>query len=573
MISESAALEDLGPNGKPGEEFSSQAVEGAEESKPSILIVDDDEGICKLLEKYLSEVEDCNILSVHSGIDALKICKFQLPDLLLTDVSMPMMDGFQLMEEFQKLPGSDAIPIILMSGLGEYVDRIRGLDQGAVDFLAKPFEPVEVVLRVQRHLKVRNLYKEVKRQETESKERAGVLEAILNSVPSGLAVLNENLEVIRHNQQFAQLFPGSQKAVIGVPISELCRIEMGVGEDSPDWQCPLSPSLLRTLKEGYDFQHREVKIYSSNDQSERIFLSMATRFPDRDDRLLLDIRDFTSQKEQQNKLSHRNRLAMLGDLAVGVAHEINNPNAFVRLNAGNMKTMLKGLEKVFGKVSEIEPDLKLGALSISEVKGRLEDAVGGILNATERIGGVVERLKTFGRDEEIGSEEVDLCRAVMDSAEITAHFLREVEELSIETENVVVPPVRGSQIEFEQIIINFMSNAAHAIEERKQNEGEDYKGSLRVWFEFDEENVALLMSDNGIGMSDETKAKIYTPYFTTKPRGKGTGLGMSISHGIISKAGGRIEVNTALRQGTTFKLIVPVVKSEAEAGNPTGEAL
>ncbi len=572
MISESVALEDLRPIGEPGEEFSPQAVEGAEKAKPFILIVDDDEGICKLLEKYLREVEDCDILSVQTAVDALRVCEYQLPDLLLSDVSMPMMDGFELMEEFQKLPGSDAIPVILMSGLDEYVDRIRGLDQGAVDFLAKPFEPVEVVLRVQRHLKVRNLYKEVKRQETESKERAGVLEAILDSVPSGLAVLNENLEVIRHNLQFAELFPASEEGVKGVEISELCRIEMGVGEDSPDWQCPLSSSLLRILREGKDFQHREVKIYSSKDQSERVFLSMATRFPNRDDRLLLDIRDFTSQKEQQNKLNHRNRLAMLGDLAVGVAHEINNPNAFVRLNAGNMKTMLAALEQIFEKITENDPDLKLGALPISAVKGRLDDAVAGILNATERITGVVERLKTFGREEEAGVEEVDLCLAVSNSADISAHFLREVEELSIETENVVVPSVRGSQVEFEQIIINFMSNAVQAIDERRREEGEGYKGSLRVWFEFDEENVALLMSDNGIGMSDETKAKIYTPYFTTKPRGKGTGLGMSISHGIISKAGGRIEMNSALRQGTTFKLVVPVVKSEADAGIPTGDA-
>lgn len=572
MISQSVTLEDLRPIGEPGEEFSPQATEGAEKEESFILIVDNDEGVCRFLEKYLREVEDCDILSVQSASDALRVCEHQLPDLLLSEVSMPIMDGFELMVEFQKLPGSDAIPFILMSGLDEYVDRIRGLDQGAVDFFAKPLEPVEVVLRVQRHLKVRNLYKEVKRQETESKERAGVLEAILNSVPSGLAVLNESLEVIRHNQQFAELFPCSQEAVKGAEISELCRMEMGVGEDSPDWQCPLSSPLLRTLRGGRDFQHREVKIYSSNDRSERIFLAMATRFPNRDDRLLLDIRDFTTQKGQQNKLNHRDRLAMLGDLAVGVAHEINNPNAFVRLNAGNMKKMLVALEQVFEKVTDSNPDLKLGAMPISMVKGRLEEAVEGILNATERITGVVERLKTFGREEEAGAEEVDLCRAVSNSAEIAAHFLREVEELSIETENVVVPSVRGSQIEFEQIVINFMINAVQAIDERRQREGEDYKGSLRVWFEFDEENVALLMSDNGIGMSDETKAKIYTPYFTTKPRGKGTGLGMSISHGIISKAGGRIEVNSALRQGTTFKLIVPVVKSEEEAGNLTGGA-
>ncbi len=538
------------------------------EDVPYILIADDDEAICQLLMDSLQEHGDYRIQIAGNGRVALEECERETPDLILIDSNMPEMTGFEFIEKFRRRPEAAGIPILIVSGFGDLSDRIHGLDLGAVDFVSKPFHPMEVVLRVRTHLENRQLYKNLERQREYINEQAGTLEAILNAVPSGLAVLDGELRVILHNPQFGALFSHSHGDIENKNISELCRGEVHLsGEGSGEWKCPLRADLLRTLHEGDSFRLQEIVFPSSeSEQKSRYMIVMATRFFSRNDRLLLDIRDFTSHKETERKLAHRDRLAMLGELSMGVAHEINNPNAFIRLNAGNMKTILHSLESAFERIIQTDPDSKAGALPLSLAQSHFEDAIEGILKATERITIVVDRLKSFGRAGKPVIERVNLAVAVENALAITTHQIKQIEETDIRVDGVSLPPVLGSQVEYEQVVINLLANASQAIETRRKRGKSGFQGRLSLWFEQSESFVELFVSDNGIGMSEATAAKIFTPYFTTKERGQGTGLGLSISHGIVSKYGGRIEVESAPNRGTVFKISLPAAES-AEAAD------
>ncbi len=201
----------------------------------------------------------------------------------------------------------------------------------------------------------------------------------------------------------------------------------------------------------------------------------------------------------------------------------------------------------------------LGKMSLEDAQNRLNEVADNILNATSRVLEVVERLKSFGRADGPKTEKVDIVAAIKNAVSMTITQIRDVEETKIELDDNLEILIQGSQVEYEQVLINMIMNAVYAIEKRRVMESASYKGSFRIWLDSDENNVVVSISDNGTGMNKGTAGKIYTPYFTTKERGKGTGLGLSISHGIISKYNGKIEVQSTPMQGTIFRIILPLI--------------
>ena len=199
---------------------------------PMILIADDDPMCQRLLEAALGVLGDCEFIRAGDGVEALEMFQQKTPDILLLDVSMPNTDGFEFLHELRKIPGSDSVPVLLVSGFDDIPDRIRGLDLGAIDYLSKPLEQMEVALRAKSHLEKRRLYKEVERQRGYLAGQAKVLDAILNSLPSGLALLDEELRITSHNQQFKRLFlkVGESGKMEGKYFSDICFAEMvGLG--------------------------------------------------------------------------------------------------------------------------------------------------------------------------------------------------------------------------------------------------------------------------------------------------------------------------------------------------------
>jgi PAS domain S-box-containing protein len=252
-------------------------------------------------------------------------------------------------------------------------------------------------------------------------------------------------------------------------------------------------------------------------------------------------RDVTEHVQMQQRLRIADRMASVGLLAAGVAHEINNPLAYVIANLGYLGEAL----------SRTSPGI---ADSGSEVDDVLKEAHQGC----ERIKQIVRDLKTFSREDDAPSKPLKV-RGVIESAINMAwneirHRARLVKDFAD------VPPVLAKESRLGQVFLNLLVNAAQAIPEGAIDGNE-----IRVTVRSEAGRVLVEVRDTGCGIPAETLPRIFDPLFTTKPVGVGTGLGLSISHSIVTGMGGEISVRSEVGKGTTFIVSLPASgKSDAQ---------
>jgi PAS domain S-box-containing protein len=249
--------------------------------------------------------------------------------------------------------------------------------------------------------------------------------------------------------------------------------------------------------------------------------------------------DITERKAMQAQLVVSDRLAAVGTLAAGVAHEINNPLAFVLSNLSFLSGELHGVarELPHGRTAEMEEVLR--------------EAMDG----AHRVRQIVRDLRTFSRGDDEVATTVNL-QSVLESAitmargelKMRAQIVREYRD---------VPQVEGNEGRYGQVFLNLLINAAQAIPPGKPEQNE-----VRLVLREAGERVIIEVRDTGSGMSPEVRARIFDPFFTTKPVGEGTGLGLSICHGIITGFGGEITVESEEGKGSTFRVSLPVARTQ-----------
>ncbi|MFI5307452.1 MAG: PAS domain S-box protein [Polyangiales bacterium] len=250
-------------------------------------------------------------------------------------------------------------------------------------------------------------------------------------------------------------------------------------------------------------------------------------------------RDVTERKAMAAQLLEADKLAAVGTLAAGVAHEINNPLAYLLLN---LEFLIRELPKLVGDGSRLEGMLK-----------RLRETKHG----AERVKTIVRDLQTFTRKHDSVYGPVDLDAAVEAALHMARHEIRHRAEIIKRVEPL--PPVHGNATRFEQLFLNLLINAAHAVQELdpKRNVIEI---TLRRG---PSETVIATVRDNGVGMTKEVLKRVFDPFFTTKQTGVGTGLGLPICHGIVGAAGGEITVESEPGVGTTVTVVLRARTGEA----------
>jgi PAS domain S-box-containing protein len=249
-------------------------------------------------------------------------------------------------------------------------------------------------------------------------------------------------------------------------------------------------------------------------------------------------RDITARRRLEMQLVQADRLAALGTMAAGVAHEINNPLAYVMLN----------LEWIARKLPTTTSD----PASI----GRLVDIVEEARHGAQRVSTIVRELRSFSRADGETRHRMDLAAVVQAAIRITAHEIRHRARLVTSFEPV--RPVWANEARLEQVVINLLMNAAQAVPEARAERNE-----IRVVLRQAADRRAVLeVSDNGEGIPPEFLPRIFDPFFTTKPVGLGTGLGLSICHGIVASlnVGGQIAAFSEPGEGATFRVVLPTIE-------------
>ena len=268
-------------------------------------------------------------------------------------------------------------------------------------------------------------------------------------------------------------------------------------------------------------------------------------------------------EEAHNQLLQSEKMASVGQLAAGVAHEINNPIGFVNSNLGTLKDYLEKLLAVLAAYENAEPHLApearavVGALKteveLDYLKQDILDLIAESADGIKRVKQIVQDLKDFSHVDRAEWQDFDVHKGLDSTLNIVNNEIRYKAEVVKEYGRIPAVECMASQIN--QVFMNLLVNAAHAIPER---------GVITVRTGCEGDTVWVAVSDTGTGIAAENLTRIFDPFFTTKPVGKGTGLGLSVSYSIVEKHHGRIDVESEPGKGTTFRVTLPVRRQHGD---------
>ena len=277
------------------------------------------------------------------------------------------------------------------------------------------------------------------------------------------------------------------------------------------------------------------------------------------------IRDLTERQRLQARLVQAEKLASLGLMSAGVAHEINNPLAYVANNLAVLERDIRGLtalvaayEAAQAILESARPDLAAQVAQLAEeidlpyVKEHIEQIVSSTRQGVKRVADIVQNLRGFARLDQAAVDRVNLHDAITSSLEMIRGRLGR-RNIVVEPHFDDLPLVMCAPAQINQVFLNLLVNALQAIEATSKGGG---RIEIRTRAAGDE--VIVEVADDGRGIPAELLPRIFDPFFTTKAIGEGTGLGLSISHGIVLDHGGRIEVESTPGQGSRFRVILPI---------------
>ena len=398
-----------------------------------------------------------------------------------------------------------ALPLRRERLLGAVLLRRLGRDQSLVEALPGPSDTAFLRL-VTRHLE----------SAVESAQMAGRIRTILEQLPGGV-VVQQGGRVVFANRTVASMFGfGSPDEMVGAEVADLIH---------PDQRTEVAEYGAALLEGGQPIRTLEralVKRDGTRFAAETVAMPIVF---DRAPAVMVIVEDLAERRSLRTQLAQAERLATVGALAAGVAHEINNPLAYVMLN-------LDALAREAGASGP-------AALRLQEAR-----------DGARRIRDIVRDLRTFARDEEEKAEAVDVPRVLDKVLAMAAQEMRYRARVVRDFGDGAVARAREGRLA--QVFLNLVVNAAQAIEE-----GDVAGNEVRVSCRREGDEVVVQIADTGHGIPASDLPHVFEPFFSTKPRGVGSGLGLSISRNIVEGFGGRIAVDSAVGGGTRFTVRLP----------------
>ncbi|MEG4074335.1 response regulator [Microcoleus sp. Pol14C2] len=423
-----------------------------------ILVVDDTPANLEVVCETLSDA-GYEVATAINGDRALKRVQAYPPDLILLDVQMPGIDGFETCQRLKADPSTASIPIIFMTALSDADSKVKGFVLGGVDYITKPFQEKEMLARVKTHLQLRQLTK---------------------------------------------------------------NLEQRVAEQTADLEAA-----------------------------------------------------FIQLQQSQCHLVNTEKMSALGNLVAGVAHEINNPLGFIAGNLNPAKDYIKDLFQLIALYQKelSYPSATLQAfveeIDLEYLQEDLPKLIDSMQEGVDRIRTISTSLRTFSRSDCELPITCNIHDGIDSTLLILKHRLKANEcrpEIQVITDYGDLPEVECFAGQLNQVFMNVLANAIDALEE--SNKGRSFAqikanpNQITVKTQLSESQAVIRIQDNGIGMTDAVKPKIFEHLFTTKGVGQGTGLGLAIAHQIVvQKHSGTLEVNSTLGQGTEFVISIPLKAS------------
>ncbi|CAN2048213.1 two-component system, NtrC family, sensor kinase [Candidatus Magnetomoraceae bacterium gMMP-13] len=539
-----------------------------------IVIVDDMPKNIQVIGTILRE-KGFLISIAGSGSQALKIITQNLPDLILLDVMMPGMDGFETCSHLKKNPKTKDIPVIFLSALSDTIDKVHGLNIGAVDYIGKPVEAEELLARINTHLTIKSLYKALEEANTKLEEK--ILIRTQDLVNKNKALEKAQIELNKTKNYLNNVINSMPSILIGVDCE--CKITQWNQEAEKATGITDSKACGHLLQNVFPLL---------TDQVHKVRQSVRDCKPHKDEKLILEINgekhymditiypllsneikgavirvdDVTERVNMEKIMIQSEKMLTVGGLAAGMAHEINNPlSGILQASQNTLRRISPDLKKNISTADECGIDLK--RLYTYMEKRDILKFIDHIREAGKRATKIVDNMLNFSRkseDQFIPHNLADLIDKTIELAASDYELKKKYgfHQIEILREyDAAMPQISCESSKIQQVIFNILKNGAQAMAEKAGSS----RFILRV---IKDDNMARIeIEDNGPGMDEATRKRVFEPFFTTKAVGIGTGLGMSVSYFIITENHkGSMKVKSTLDKGTKFIIRLPIKRSE-----------
>lgn len=431
----------------------------------TVLFVEDEDVLRAIYERILNKLVK-TLYVAENGKEGLEKYKESQPDLIITDIQMPVMDGLEMIEEIRS--SDQNVRIVILSAYGETEYFMDAIKIGVNSFLLKPVETKKLTALVEELAKGILLERELIEQELKRR-----------MAEENLRKLNEELEK---------------------------RID------------DRTKDLQHEIKE---------RIQAENDLKE-LNLNLENRVK----------QELKKRQEQQRLLIQKSKLESMGELSAGIAHEINQPLGGISM----------GLDNILFTMST-------GEISSDYLNSKLE----ALFQDIDRIRQIINHVRLFSRDQQSELLEVFQLNDVIKSGismvnnQYTNHGIHL--ELDLGEEDMLV---KGNKYRIEQVLLNLLSNAKFAVDDKQKTRPRTaFKKRIKIHTYIADDFVIFEVNDNGAGIKKKNLDNIFDPFFTTKDVENGTGLGLSVSYGIIKEMKGRIDVESEINRFTKIRVSLP----------------
>jgi PAS domain S-box-containing protein len=505
-----------------------------------ILIVDDEPHSRQVMQVML-EPEGFQILAAAGGEEALAIIAQQAPDLILLDVLMPGLDGYEVAARIKSRDATKNIPIIMITDLDDRPARMRGLSAGAETFLTKPLDRAELCVRVRNLLRLKaygdyyDTYSQMLEGEVGSRtadlvESERLYRSTFDAAPVGIIHVGLDGQWLRVNERLCELLGYSREELQSRAVQDLMQSDEVPGE---------SESLRQMAAGTLDRHVVDEKQYRRRDGSPmwaRVNMSVHRDADGHAQHFISVIEDITARRMLEAQFRQAGKMDAVGKLASGVAHDFNN-----------LMTVVLGFAEL------VNADVTLARQHRTDISE--------IINAAKRAAALTKQLLAFSRQQVLHATPLDLNALITDMTAMLGRLIGEHITVSLHLEpNLSLTLADRGQLE--QVVMNLLVNARDAMPgggsimiETTNVDLEDCSSHPEAIMRGP--YVMLAITDTGTGMSEHTRRHLFEPFFTTKETGKGTGLGLSTTYGIVKQSKGYIWVDSELGRGTTFKVYLP----------------
>jgi len=541
--------------------------------KANILIVDDEVETVDMIS-FLLESQGYAVIPTYSGTEALEILQqgIQEPagsrfpiDLVILDVRIPDVDGYEICQVIKRDDHLRYIPVIMVTGLRSVEDTTRGLAVGADDYVSKPFKAEELVARVKAMLRVRAMEQELL-QRTHELETLNEINKVITSSLDLDQILSQamhGIQRILHVEagslllldedsgllEFKKVLSGSQERMVDFKL----RVGEGIAghvaqngepllvanvQNDPRF-CPRMDEAIALVTRSVLCVPLKVKdriigvievinrldgLFDENDLWLLDYMAGSVAIALENARLYTELSDFASELEKsQTQLILAEKLAAMGRLAASIAHEINNP----------LQAIHNCLHLTLKKPLNEEKKTRYLGMAQEEV---------------ERLITIVQRMLEFYRSSRGGMAPTDVHTIIENVLALSSKRLQHGKITVTKKLTPDLPAINAVSDQLKQVFLNIVINAIEAMPQG---------GELCIETKLNEEDgLSVAFIDTGVGLSEKDQENIFEPFFTTKAMG--TGLGLSVSYGIIERHGGRIEVQSELGEGATFTVHLPL---------------